>query len=148
MGLLFCTGLCASEVAEEEKIMEELERKIAGLEEKIAELPAGYISRKNIRGKTKLYHQWSEGGKKKSRYLDDESAKELERLIEERRALQQELRMTRALLPGKGKQTRKPVTQRPEYDFRTNVRTGKAFQDYIQPVRKYEKREGFWKLKD
>ena len=128
--------------------MEELERKIAGLEEKIAELPAGYISRKNIRGKTKLYHQWSEGGKKKSRYLDDESAKELERLIEERRALQQELRMTRALLPGKGKQTRKPVTQQPEFDFRTNVRVGEAFQDYIRPVRKYEKREGFWKLKE
>ena len=39
--------------------IQELERQIAGL-------PIGYISKKNINGKTRYYHQWSENGKKHS----------------------------------------------------------------------------------
>lgn len=41
---------------------------IEALEMEIAALPAGYISRKTINGKVKLYHQWTENGKKKSKY--------------------------------------------------------------------------------
>ena len=55
-------------------------------------MPIGYISRKNIRGKVKLYHQWTENGKKKSKYLDDGTAAELSTLIEKRRSLEKELR--------------------------------------------------------
>ena len=36
--------------------IQELERQIAGL-------PIGYISKKNINGKTRYYHQWTENGK-------------------------------------------------------------------------------------
>lgn len=53
--------------------MDELQRQkmIQELEKKIAELPVGYISKKTINGKIQYYHQWTEGGKKRSQYLRD-----------------------------------------------------------------------------
>ena len=48
--------------------------RIEALEAEISALPIGYISRKTINGKIKQYHQWTENGKKKSKYVDDESA--------------------------------------------------------------------------
>lgn len=34
-----------------------------GLEKRISELLAGYISKKNIKGKIQYYRQWTENGK-------------------------------------------------------------------------------------
>ena len=34
------------------------------LEQQIAQLPVGYISKKNIHNKTRYYRQWTENGKK------------------------------------------------------------------------------------
>ena len=48
--------------------MEQLQDKIARLEKEISELPVGYISKKTINGIVRQYHQWSENGKKKSKY--------------------------------------------------------------------------------
>ena len=62
--------------------------RIKELEEEIASLPAGYISRKNINGRIKKYYQWTENGGKKSKYVDDETAAEIEVQIEKRRLLQ------------------------------------------------------------
>ena len=39
------------------------------LDEEIAQLPAGYISKKIIRGKVQYYLQWKENGKLKSKYV-------------------------------------------------------------------------------
>ena len=36
---------------------------------RIAELPAGYISRKTIKGKTQYYRQWRESGKIKINFV-------------------------------------------------------------------------------
>ena len=72
---------------------------IEALEMEIAALPVGYISRKTINGKVKQYHQWTENGKKKSKYLDDQTAEQLQRLIDKRRELQQQLKTAKALLP-------------------------------------------------
>ena len=58
------------------------------LAKRIADLPKGYISRKTINGKVYYYHQWSENGQKKSRYLHDDEIETLSRQIEERRSLQ------------------------------------------------------------
>ena len=65
--------------------MQSAENKIRELENEIATLPVGYISNKKINGKIQQYLQWTENGKKKSRYLDSESAEELKPLIEKRR---------------------------------------------------------------
>ena len=42
------------------------------LEQEIGELPVGYISKKNIHGKTRYYRQWTENGKIKSQYIREE----------------------------------------------------------------------------
>ena len=57
--------------------MEENQRNIQAevetLENRIAELPGGYISRKNIRGRETWYYQWREEGKLKSKYVKREN---------------------------------------------------------------------------
>ncbi|MBO4872917.1 MAG: hypothetical protein J5496_05845, partial [Lachnospiraceae bacterium] len=70
--------------------------KIAALTEEISKLPKGYISEKSIGGKLYFYHQWSENGVKKARYLRDDEIAPLSQLIEKRRQLQEELRAAKA----------------------------------------------------
>lgn len=81
--------------------MDSLIDKITRLESEIAELPTGYISKKIINGAVKQYHQWTEDGKKKSKYINDETAAVLSEKIDKRRKLQQELKIAKALLPKK-----------------------------------------------
>ena len=52
------------------------------MEKRIAELPRGYISRKNIQGKTRFYLQWREEGKMKSKYLREDQLEEVKEQIE------------------------------------------------------------------
>ena len=66
-------------------------QRIAELTEQIGKLPKGYISKKTVNGKIYLYHQWSEGGVKQSKYLRDDEVAELTEQIEKRKRLQQEL---------------------------------------------------------
>ncbi len=76
--------------------------RIAGLSERIAALPKGYISQKTVKGKVYFYHQWSENGVKQSRYLRDEEIKPLADKIEERKRLQEELRKVKAEMTSGG----------------------------------------------
>ena len=80
--------------------------RITELTSEIAELPKGYISQKTIGGQIYFYHQWSESGTKKSRYLKDEEIAGISELIEKRKALQDELKETKAALAG--------LSQKPE----------------------------------
>lgn len=70
--------------------------RIAELTKQIKVLPKGYISRKNIGGKTYHYHQWSENGQKQGKYLHDDQIEPLAKQIELRKSLQAELRALRA----------------------------------------------------
>lgn len=74
---------------------QEILNRIAELTETIHNLPKGYISQKRIAGKIYYYYQWSENGTKQSRYLHDDEIKPLAKRIEERKALQSELRSLR-----------------------------------------------------
>lgn len=117
------------------------EEKIRVLEEKIAALPVGYISNKTINGKVKKYLQWTEAGKKKSKYLDEDSATEMELLIEERRRLQQELR--------KLKKTISFPTPKNHPDSRlffTNVLTGEPLKKYTDQILSLRRRDCFYSL--
>ncbi len=76
---------------------QELLNQIAKLTEEIGKLPKGYISKKTISGKTYYYHQWSENGKKQSRYLPDEEIVPITAQIEKRKELQNEIRRLRSL---------------------------------------------------
>ena len=102
------------------------------IEERISELPAGYISRKNIEGKIRYYLQWKENGKLKSQYLREEEAKEIQAQIEERRQLQKRLKELRKKVSGaEGNACR----------FETKVRTGSELAGMAASVQGLEKRE-------
>lgn len=64
---------------------------IKRLEKQIEELPSGYISRKIINGKERLYLQWREGSKVRSRYIKNAEKEEMLQKISMRKALQREL---------------------------------------------------------
>lgn len=130
-----------SQTAKGDEHMVDRQTRIAMLEQEIAALPIGYISRKNIRGKVKLYHQWTESGKKKSKYLDDDTAAELSALIEERRSLEKELRELRKQLP-----KQKRTTAEDTYTFKSDVLVGKSLRPFTESVRGFEKRSCYAEL--
>ncbi len=66
-------------------------QKITGLTEQIAKLPKGYVSKKTVNGNVYFYHQWSEDGVKKSKYLRDGEVSSVTEKIELRKKLQKEL---------------------------------------------------------
>ena len=124
--------------------MSDYREQIARLEAEISVLPIGYISNKNIHGKIKKYHQWTENGKKISRYLDDETAAELAVLIVQRRELQKELKKLKAMMPKENKS----VAMKAPYAFKTNVAIGDGLKSYIQFVSGMKHRECYIKLTD
>ena len=118
---------------------------IEALEAEISALPTGYISRKTINGKIKQYHQWTENGKKKSKYIDDESAEQLRVLIEKRRELQQQLRTIKALTSA-GVPAKK--SSGAAYQFRTSVSVDKALERFVQPITQLRRRDGYQDLEN
>ena len=119
--------------------MDELQRQkmIQELEKKIAELPVGYISKKTINGKIQYYHQWTEGGKKRSQYLRDGEMEPLREQIEQRKSLQTQLKALRAGMP---------KVRQPKLDFETSVIVGKGLEAMSQGVKNWELRDCFDQL--
>lgn len=119
--------------------MDELQRQkmIQELEKKIAELPVGYISKKTINGKIQYYHQWTEGGKKRSQYLRDGEMEPLREQIEQRKSLQTQLKELRAGMP---------KVRQPKLDFETSVIIGKGLEAMSQGVKNWELRDCFDQL--
>ena len=60
--------------------------------EQISVLPKGNITYKTIRGCRRMYLQWTENGKKQSRYIRAEDEKKVLDLVSRRKALEQELK--------------------------------------------------------
>lgn len=112
--------------------IQELERQIAGL-------PIGYISKKNINGKTRYYHQWTENGKKHSKYLRDGEMEPLQEQIEQRKSLQAELKKL---------QTGMPKQRQPKLDFETSVIIGRGLTAMSQGVENWGRRDCFAQLED
>lgn len=111
--------------------------RIQELEREITALPAGYISRKTINGKVRYYHQWTENGKLKSRYLKEGEREPLEAQIAHRRSLQEELKtLQRSNLIDKSSQT----------DFESNVVIGDGLLAFAKGVQGWEKRDCFSRL--
>lgn len=119
--------------------MDELQRQkmIQELEKKIAELPVGYISKKTINGKIQYYHQWTEGGKKRSQYLRDGEMEPLREQIEQRKSLQAQLKELRFGMP---------KVRQPKLDFETSVIIGKGLEAMSQGVKNWELRDCFDQL--
>lgn len=80
-----------------------LTERIANLTAQINALPKGYLSKKAIGNQVYFYHQWSENGSKKSRYLKDDELAEVSAQIELRKELQEELKSVKAEFAGLSK---------------------------------------------
>ena len=48
---------------------EEAQTRMKELEQQIAELPVGSITRKTVNGKIYFYQRWSENGKRREKYI-------------------------------------------------------------------------------
>lgn len=82
------------EVLEEE--LNRLDRQQATYERDLKELPKGYISKKNIRGKEYYYLQRRDGGKIVSKYISSGDLLEVEAQVQRRKQLEASLRRVRA----------------------------------------------------
>ena len=82
------------------------------LEEKIRDLPRGYISKKIINNVERYYLQWNDNGKTRSQYIKEGQLEKTKKGIETRKQLELELKKVIKLLP-------KNIMQ--NSDYTTNV---------------------------
>ena len=122
--------------------LSELQAKIADLEQQIAELPAGSVTKKAINGNVYFYHRWTENKKRREKYIPAEEVDSFRKQIERRKALEKELKVLQKQLP------KKSVSAVSAHTFATNIRTGEALRTFSASVRKYRKRECFRQLHD
>ena len=120
----------------------ELQAKIADLEQQIAELPAGSVTKKTINGNAYFYHRWTEDKKRREKYIPAEEVDSFWEQIERRKGLEKELKVLQKQLP------KKSVSAATAHTFATNIRTGEALRTFSASVRKYRKRECFRQLHD
>lgn len=120
----------------------ELQAKIADLEQQIAELPAGSVTKKTINGNAYFYHRWTEDKKRREKYIPAEEVDSFRKQIERRKALEKELKVLQKQLP------RKSVSAASAHTFATNIRIGEALRTFSASVRRCRKRECFRQLHD
>ena len=116
--------------------------RIADLERQIAALPAGSITKKTVKGKVYYYHRWTEDRKRRERYIPKEEVDIFREQIQQRKALEIELKELKTTLP---KATTPDVSIQ---SFATHIRTGEALRSFSASVRQFKKRECFWQLHD
>lgn len=114
--------------------IEDIKQELADIQKEISKLPVGYISKKNINGKTRFYLQWNENGKKKSKYIDESIVDKLRIQIEKRKELQKKEKELSLIIP------KHEVFNNKEIDFKTKVIVGDDLKTFVQIVKKYKKR--------
>ena len=120
----------------------DLQAKIADLEQQIAELPAGSVTKKTISGNVYFYHRWTENKKRREKYIPAEEVDSFRKQIERRKALEKELKVLQKQLP------KKSVSAATAHTFATNIRIGEALRTFSASVRRCRKRECFRQLHD
>lgn len=113
---------------------------IAELEQKIAELPIGSVTKKTVNGHVYYYHRWSENGDRQEKYLSADEVEPFKEQIERRKTLEAELRLLK-------KKTPKKKTAKKQ-KFITNIRVGNALWAYSRGVSSYKKRSCYQNLHD
>ena len=111
----------------------------AELEAQIATFPIGSIVQKQVNGKTYYYHRFKEDGKRKEKYIPESEVAPLREQIEQRKALEKQLKDLKKLAP------KKKVAVK-THDFITDVRIGDDLRTYSNAVRKYKKRSHYQRL--
>ena len=122
--------------------LSEMQARVAELEQRISNLPAGSITKKTVNGKEYFYHRWTENKKRREKYIPAEEVDSFRKQIERRRGLEKELKALQKQLP------KKSVSAATAHTFATNIRTGEALRTFSSSVRRYRKRECFQQLHD
>lgn len=78
------------------RTIRQIENEIATIEKRMAKLPEGYISKKNIRGREQLYLQWRDGKKVRSRYIKKDEREIVISQVSERQELNNRMDELRA----------------------------------------------------
>ncbi len=112
------------------------------LEEKIAKLPIGYISKKKINGKERYYRQWTEEGKIKSKYIKAGEYETVYLAIAKRRELEKELKELKDKLPKS-----EPIFET-VFDYETNVMHNETLRSSCTTVSNYRKRDCYAQLQN
>lgn len=120
--------------------LSEIKAHVTELEEELANLPAGSITKKNINGKIYYYHRWTENKKRKEKYIPTDELQIFQEQIEQRKTIEKKLKLLKKQLPKENKIDTD--------EFATNVLMGDALRPYIVNVRGYRKRECFKKMHD
>ncbi len=123
--------------------MDELEirARIEELLREIAALPPGSLAKKVIRGKEYYYHRITQNKKRTETYVPAEQVDALRGQIEQRKALEAELKQLKRQLPAE------PVPRKnASQNFATFVRTGAQLKSLAAPVQQFKKRECYTAL--
>ena len=72
--------------------LSEMQTRAAELEQQIANLPAGSVTKKTVNGKEYFYHRWTENKKRQEKYIPADELENFRAQIERRKALEQELK--------------------------------------------------------
>ncbi len=112
----------------------DIQERITEIEQEIEQLPKGSISKKTIGGRDYYYHRISLNGERKEEYIPADEVETLRKKIEQRKALEVELKQLKKIVP-----TQKSNVA--QHKFITNVQTGQSLYAYASSVRNYKKRQ-------
>ncbi len=104
--------------------MSEISERIKEIEAELAGLPAGYISKKCIKGKDRFYLQWTEEGKLKSRYIKANEYSAVSAQVDKRRKLQDELKLIKETPEGIREQNLKRKAMRNMLNITGTIMSG------------------------
>lgn len=122
--------------------MEDINTQISDLENQIASLPVGYISKKMINGKERYYQQWTENRKVKSKYIKNGEVEEFQKKIELRKLLQaklSELKSSVAFIET-------PSIKDAKFNLR--IMHGTELKDFSSQTKTFQKRNCFVQIQD
>lgn len=105
------------------------------IQDAISQLPSGNITYKTIYGKKYPYYQWMENGKQRGRRVKDEELQELTEKINQRKALQKELKVL--------SMNRSAAAVLEDEFFFSIIKRGTELRDFTAPVMSLKKRECF-----
>lgn len=122
--------------------MEDINTQLSDLENQIASLPVGYISKKMINGKERYYQQWTENRKVKSKYIKNGEVEEFQKKIELRKLLQaklSELKSSVAFIET-------PSIKDAKFNLR--IMHGTELKDFSSQTKTFQKRNCFVQIQD
>lgn len=104
----------------------EIQARIIELDQQIAKLPLGSITKKIVNGRVYFYHRWIQNKKRKEKYIPLTEVETFRAQIERRKALEQERDQLKKQLPKSSVKSQKTA----ELNFSVNVRIGDSLRAF------------------